>query len=504
MSLLTGGQKALFFIAISTATFMMILDYSIANVSIPYIAGDLAVSTDEGTYVITSFAVGNAIGLAMTGWLAKRMGEIKLMCISITLFTLFSWICGLSINLQMIVINRFIQGLVSGPMVPLSQSLLIRFSTPEKRSRDLSIWATIVITAPVVGPVLGGYISDWYSWPWIFYINIPFGIFCVASIWLIGRHHESKIEKVKNDIPGMLLLALGVSCLQIFLDKGQQWDWMNSERIILLVIGTIIFFTYLIIRELWYKPPFLDLALFSSPSFCLSILCLLFSYAMYFGSVVLIPLWLQEYMTYNAEWAGISVSTLGIAPLFLTMLTPHLLKKFGSIKTLILSFFFFAFGSFYTSLYTFQVDILHLALGRFFFGFGFVSYITPLLIISIEGLPSSRIPGATGIFHFVRSMMGAVGTAVFTTIWQRRTIFHHERLAEVMTPFNPLLPPLPDQASLNLLNISLDQQAAMLAINECFWLMGWLFIGLILLLIAYQFFRQKTVVTVTPTNISVE
>lgn len=488
---LTPAQRILLFLSLSLATFMMVLDYSIANVSIPYIAGDLAVSDDEGTYVITSFATGNAVGLAMTGWLTKRVGEVKLFTISIALFTFFSWICGLSTSLGMLIIARVIQGVVAGPMIPLSQSLLIQTGTPQTRTRDLSIWSTIVIAAPVVGPVLGGYISDWYVWPWIFYINIPVGIFCVITTWAILHHYEAKTIPEPGDYLGIILLSLGVGCLQVLLDKGQQWDWIRSERIRILGITTIVSFTFLIIREIWHRKPLLDLTLFKIPSFTLSIVCLMISYAIYFGTVVIVPLWLQEYMGYNAEWAGTAVAALGIAPVCLSMITPKLMEKLGNVRTVAIAFSVFAIGCFYSTTFTTLVDVQHVAFARFVFGFGFICYVAPLINMSVQMLPPEKLASGAGIFHFLRAMMGAVGTSVFTTIWIRRTIFHHERISGCLTPFNPSTPVITTQADRLNLNGMLDQQAALLAINDCFFLMGWLFVILVALLIGWYLVRGR-------------
>lgn len=470
---------------------MMVLDYSIANVSIPYIAGDLSVAVDQGTYVITSFAVGNAIGLALTGWLTKRIGSTKLITISILLFTFFSWVCGMSWSLQMLVISRFIQGLVAGPAIPLSQSFVINLGTPETRTRDLSIWAMIIITAPVIGPVLGGYISDWYHWSWIFYINIPVGIFCALIIWYALRDQESPIEKIPADVIGIFLLSFGVTCLQILLDKGQQWDWWNSNTIRLLIIGTVVSFIYLVLVELRKKDPFLDLRLFRIPSFTLSIIALMVSYAIYFGTIVLVPLWLQEFMGYNAEWAGIAVAALGVGPVILSIFTPYVIKRYGNLNTLLIGFVIFTIACFYNAYFTTDVDVQHVAFARFIFGFGFVFYINPLIGMSVQDIPQEKLPSATGIFHFVRAMVGGIGTSVFTTLWQRRTYFHHERIGSYMTPFNPFTLQPTNEPQRALLNQSLDQQASLLSINDCFFLMGWIFLGLIILLFSWNLIQKR-------------
>jgi DHA2 family multidrug resistance protein len=481
-------QKVLLFLALSIATFMFVLDYSIANVAIPYIAGDLSVSTDEGVYVITSFAVGNAIGLAMTGWLTKRVGDVKLLCLSIFLFTFFSWICGVSFDLQMLVISRFVQGLVAGPMVPLSQSMIVANAAPQNRTRDLALWSTVVITAPVLGPVLGGYISEWYSWPWIFYINIPIGLTSTLIIWILAHKKQSPIQKSPFDLFGCLLLAAGVTCLQILLDKGQQWDWLNSNTIRVLLITSIISFTLLIIYELLHENPFLELRLFRIPSYTLSIISLMVSYGVYFGSVVIVPLWLQEYMDYDATWAGIAVCSLGIAPALFSFLTPKIITKIGTLPTLMICFAIFGSACFFTTFYfTPQVDIQVISFSRFFFGFALILYVPALFAMSVAGIKTEKLPAAMGIFHFIRSMIGGVGTSVFVTLFQRRTIFHHERIGSTLTEYNPLLPDM----QLPLLNRALDVQAAMLALNDAFYLMGWLFMGLVALLAIWRFWRGK-------------
>lgn len=470
---------------------MVSIDYAIANISIPYIAGDLSVSNDEGTYVITWFAVGNALGLAMTGWLTKRVGEIKLLLYSIATFTLFSWLCGFSLNLNMLVIARFLQGLTGGPIVPLAQSLIVEYGSLETRRKDLAIWGGIVITAPVLGPIAGGYISYWYSWPWIFYINIPIGIFCIIAIYTIMRYQEAKTEKAPGDYVGMILLLIGVSCLQIFLDKGQQWDWLNSNTIRLMIIAFIMAFTYCFIWEFWHRNPLLNLRLFSISSFTVSILCLIVSYAIYFGTIVLIPLWLQQYMGYDAVWAGITVAALGIGPLLFSIFTPMVIKKYGNIRTLIIGLAIFALACFFNAYFTTTVTSQYVAFARFLFGLAFVFYVNPLIGMSVEDIPVEQLPNATGIFHFIRSLVGGIGTAIFKTLWERRTIYHHQTIGSSLTPFNPSTPQLHTQAELANLNNLVDQQAALLGINDSFYLMGWCFVGLVVFLVAWYLWTRK-------------
>ncbi|HSX37392.1 MAG TPA: DHA2 family efflux MFS transporter permease subunit [Chlamydiales bacterium] len=481
----TSVQRCLFLFFVSLVTFLIVLDYSIANIAIPYIAGGLSVSVEEGIYVITFFSIGNAIGLALTGWLVRRVGQVRLVLFSIALFTFFSWICGLAPNILILSSARFIQGLVAGPMLPLSQALLIKEAKPEHRARDLSIWSMTVITGPVLGPLFGGYIAYWYHWSWIFYINIPIGIGCFIVLWWLLRDRETEIETIKSDIFGIFLIVIAVTCFQIFLDKGQQWDWWNSSSIRAAFLTCIVMTVFFIIRELETPYPFFQIRLLKIFSFSFAILLLFVTYGIYFGSIVIIPLWLQEFMGYDAIKAGIAVAPLGIGPILLTLATPLLIKKIGNLLTLALSFLAFALSAFYTSSFLTSVDIEHIGFSRFLMGLGFICYITPLIQISIQHILPQDLSSAVGIFHFFRALSGAVGASVFTTMWERRSIFHHERVGSALTLFNPFTPQPQDSAVLQSLNKALDQQASMLAINDIFYLMGWLYVASLAFLMGY-------------------
>ncbi|MFS8563785.1 MAG: DHA2 family efflux MFS transporter permease subunit [Rhabdochlamydiaceae bacterium] len=303
------------------ATLLIVLDYSIANVCIAYIAGDLAVSVEEGIYVITSFAVGNAVALPMSDWLSKRVGLVKCLVSSVILFALFSFLCGFSFNITMLVICRFFQGLVSGPLVPLSQTLLIEVNPPEKKNKVLAFFSAVVLIGPILGPVLGGWIAFDYSWPWIFYINIPIGLIAATVIWALLKDKVGILEKKPMDWLGFSLLLIGVATLQIILDKGQQFDWFRSHIIKSLATICLISFTFFIAWELKHHRPFVDLRLMKIGSFFTSLFSFMFFYALYFGSIVLVPLWLKEYMNYTAPWSGFAVAPFGIFPfLFLLLL----------------------------------------------------------------------------------------------------------------------------------------------------------------------------------------
>lgn len=484
---LTGISLFLAAVAVALATFLIVLDYSIANVSIPYISGDLAVAVDQGTYVITSFSVGNAIVLPLCGWLTKRVGIIRLMVFSVLGFTFLSWVCGISTNITMLVVARFFQGAVAGPMIPVSQTLIVLIFPPEKKQAALSFWSTVVVVAPIVGPVLGGWLSYDYSWPWIFFINIPVGIFCALTIQVILKRYETAPQRLPVDWVGITLLAVSVTCFQFLLDKGEQYDWLDSPIIRTCAVISFICFTFLIPWELFHETPILDLRLLKIKSFSLSILFIAVAYSIYFGAVVLIPLWLQTFMGYTSTWAGISVASLGIMPVLFSTFLGKLVAKIGTLIPLGISFVLFAISSFDTAFLDTDVDIWHIAFSRFLLGFGLLFLIVPLFTLQLQDIPQEKTASAAGIFHFVRAMMGGVGTSVFTTLWIRRSAFHHSNVVAELVNRKPFAPFF---EKLDLLNITGDKkwtfindmvngQAAVLGINDCFYLMGWCFLALL-------------------------
>src|SRR6201992_762189 len=293
---LQGTALTIGTIALSLATFMNVLDTPIANVSIPAMSGDLGVSPDHGTWVITSFGVANAISLPLTGWLTRRFGQVKLFTWSVTLFTIASFLCALAPTLNMLILFRVLQGAVAGPMMPLSQALLLSSYPKAKAGAALGMWSITTLVAPVVGPVLGGWITDNISWPWIFYINVPVGIIAGVATWIIYKSRETPTMSLPIDKIGLLLLVLWVGALQVMLDKGKDLDWFGSGQIITLPIVAVFVFVLFLIWELTEKHPVVDLSLFSRRNFLISTIAMLMAYGLFFGNVVLLPLWLQQDM----------------------------------------------------------------------------------------------------------------------------------------------------------------------------------------------------------------
>lgn len=487
----TGGRLVLLNIALGLGTFIQVLDASIANVAIPYIAGNLSVSPDEGTWVITSFSASNAIVLPLTGWLSDFFGRVRLFVISVLLFTLASFLCGLATSLTMLVTFRVFQGAVAGCLIPLSQSLMISCSPPEKKGVALGFWSMIVVVAPILGPIVGGYLTDVYSWPWIFYINVPIGLFSALVVWIFLKDRESEIVRNPIDWMGLFLLSLGVAAMQIMLDKGKDLDWFESSTIIILTIVSIVSLVYFGIWTYFQKYPIVDLSVFKNRNFTFGTIALTVGYLVYFGSTVTLPLWLQTEQLYTAYWAGIAVAPIGIIPFFLSPIVGKNLHRFNLRALAALSFFVFAIGLFYQASFTTQVDLKTIMFVRFLQGFGVAIFFLPLVQLSLGEISDEKYASASGLFHFVRILVGSgFGTSLSISLWSHMEIYHHSRLSETLTVYkqsvtqlydyfanyNPIFTP----AVVNrVLERQIEQQAYMLSTNDVSWIGAWLFIFII-------------------------
>lgn len=474
---ITGHRLILLNIALCLGTFIQILDSSIANVAIPYIAGGLGASVDEGTWVITSFSASNAIVLPLTGWLADYFGRVRLFVVSVFLFSLASFCCGFSSNLTMLVFFRVLQGAVAGSLIPLSQTLLIASNPPSKRGAVLGLWSTIVIVAPVIGPVLGGYITQEYSWSWIFYINVPIGIFSCVLVWYFLKDHETPLVRNPIDWTGLILLSIGVACLQIMLDKGKDLDWFESNAIITLAIVSAISFCYFGIWTYYQKYPIVDFSFFKNRNFAVGTVMVTLGYLIFFGSTVTIALWLQTEQNYTAYWAGIAVAPIGIVPIFTSILLGKNLHRVNLRMLVAASFTLFALGFFYQKLFITQVDLNTVMLSRFLQGFGLSIFFLPLVQLSLGGVSKERYARASGLYNFIRILVGSgFGTSLSIEIWTRMEIFHHERLSESInifrTPITQVYSALGEQRGLShevinkIIDKSVEQQAFILSTNN--------------------------------------
>jgi MFS transporter, DHA2 family, multidrug resistance protein len=485
---LHGSALLLGSVALSLATFMNVLDTSIANVSIPAIAGDLGVAPDQGTWVITSFGIANAISLPITGWLTQRYGQVRLFIASTLLFVVASILCALAPTLGLLVLFRVVQGAVAGPMIPLSQSLLLSSYPKEKAGSALGLWAITTLVAPVVGPVLGGWITDNISWPWIFYINVPVGVAAAAVTWLIYRSRETPTRRLPVDIVGLGLLALWVGALQVMLDRGKDLDWFGSPLIVMLAAAAVIGFVIFVIWELGADHPVVDLGLFTRRNFWTSTLVMSLAYGTFFGSVVLLPLWLQQYMGYPATMAGWVLAPVGLLALILTPFVGRYVNRVDPRMFATIAFAIFAIVMYMRSRFATDADLTTLMIPTIIQGAAVAVFFIPLVNLSLSGLDASRVPGASGLFNFARITAGSFGTSIATTWWDRRATLHHAQLVERITQFDPASTQAlsglqagglsPEQAGAAM-NQMIDRQAFMLSANDIFFVSAILFVLLI-------------------------
>ncbi len=449
-------------VALSLATFMNVLDSSIANVSIPAIAGDLGASPAQGTWVITSFGVANAISVPLTGWLTQRFGAVRLFTLSILLFVLTSWLCGFATSLEMLVVFRVLQGLVAGPMIPLSQTLLLASYPRTRAGMALALWGVTTLVAPVMGPLLGGWITDNISWPWIFYINVPVGLLAAAVTWSIYRDRETPRTKLPIDTLGLSLLVIWVGCAQLMLDKGKELDWFSSPLILALAIIAVVALAVFLVWELTDAHPVIDLTLFRERNFAFGVLSLSVAYALFFGNVVLLPLWLQQFMGYTATTAGMALAPVGI---FAIMLTPLVGRKVGDWDPRRMAtgaFVVFALVLWMRSQFTTETDFWHILVPTLIQGAAMAFFFIPLTTITLSDLPPERIPAAAGLSNFVRIMAGAMGVSVATTLWESRAALHHAHLTEGLVQGQGVF----GQTMQQLTGLGMSQQQALEQINR--------------------------------------
>ncbi len=436
----TGGVNPwLVALAVMLATFMEVLDTSIAAVALPYIAGSLSATNDEATWVLTSYLVANAIVLPASSWLSLRFGRKRFLIACIVIFTVSSFMCGAATSLGMILIARAVQGAGGGALQPLSQSILLESFPPEKRGSAMAVFALGVVVAPVLGPTLGGWLTDTYSWRWAFYINIPVGIF---AIWMISRNVQDP-SYIKNAKPGKIdgiglgLLAVWLGALQIILDKGQEDDWFGATWIRWACLVLIVCFVLFLVREFKHKQPLVDLRVFKHRNFTLGCLLIgLFGAAIY-GLVTLLPLFYQELMGYTALAAGWAVSPRGIGAIIAMPIIGYLTAKIDNRWLIAFGFMMFAIASLW-------FGEVNLGIGQWTFlwaiiisGFGSGCVFVPLSTTAMAFLKNEEIGNASGLYNLLRNIGGSIGISIVNTIVARHEQLHRNELVASVNPARP-------------------------------------------------------------------
>ena len=434
---LTGGRQAFMALALALGTFMMVLDSTIANVSLPTIAGNLGASNDQSTWVITAFAVSNGIGVPLTGFLMGRFGVVRTFCVAVILFTAASFLCGIAWSLPSLIVFRILQGAVSGPMMPGSQALLISIFPSDKRSTALGIWSMTTLVAPIMGPILGGYISDNYHWSWIFLINVPVGIFVGVACWQGLKSRETPTRKLPIDRVGLLLLAVWVGSLQVMLDLGKDADWFHDPLIVVLTVIAAIGFVAWLIWELTDANPTVDLTLFRSRNFALGNIAFALGYAVFFANTLLLPLWLQTQLGYTATWAGLVGAPSGVVAVILTPLIARLSGKVDARILATVALLSYAVAYWLRSGLTTDAAFVDFVIPALVQGIAMATFFLALLTILLDGVPPERLPSATGISNFARIVAGGFAASITTSAWDRREAFHQGHLAAAVGQGRP-------------------------------------------------------------------
>lgn len=388
----------------------------------------------------------------------------------------------------MLLVARILQGFAAGPTMPLSQSLLLSHYQEERHGFANGVWAMTIVVGPVAGPLLGGWITDNLSWPWIFYINVPIGIFSAAASWVLLKDRETQIQKHPIDIVGLGLLVFGVVALQLLMDQGNDYDWFNSSYIVSLCSIAVVALSFFVVWELTDDHPVVDLRLLGRRNFILAAVAVALIFMARFGGIVIFPLWLQDYHGYNATWAGLALSSMGIMAFFASPIIGRLVDKFDPRIFLTLGLLIYALLSFLKGSFNTQVTFGQLFLTRLPWGIGSACLLIPLMALAYSGLPKERLADASGLFNFIRLLALSFGTSLSVTLWDKRSDLHDHFMSARITSYKPTTQQwiqmshhlgLTRKESLFKLAHIISEQAFMFGLNDVYWLFGWIFLGLI-------------------------
>lgn len=471
---LEGPQLIIAALMLALANFIVVLDTTIANVSVPHIAGGLAVSPSQGTYVITSYSVAEAITVPLTGWLASRFGTVRVFVASVLLFGIFSALCGMATSLGELVMFRVFQGLAGGPIMPMSQTMLLRIFPREKIGSAMGLWSMTTLVAPIMGPILGGVICDSWSWPFIFYINVPITILCALFAWRLLKAHETRTTKARIDRVGLALLIVWVASLQIMLDKGKELEWFDSPFIVAMAVTSAIGFVSFLIWEMTDQHPIVDLRVFRHRGYTMSVLTICLAFGGFFGSVVLTPLWLQSYMGYTATWAGLVNGMSGILAVFTAPFVAKMVgRKIDARRLVFLGVTWMALTILWRSFFTTDVTYLDNALPILLMGIGLPFFFVPLTGLALSSVDPEETASAAGLMNFARTLSGAFSASIIMTAWENTANARHAEIAGRIDPLGETSRALsaagfsPEQVVAQM-DAILQSQSIMLSTNHIF------------------------------------
>jgi DHA2 family multidrug resistance protein len=427
-------------VAVMLATFMEVLDTSVANVSLPHIAGTLSATTDEATWVLTSYLVANAIVLPAASWFGNLFGRKRFLIACVLLFTFGSALCGMAQSLGFLVIARVFQGAGGGALQPISQAILLESFPPQKRGAAMAVFVMGVVVAPILGPTLGGWLTDNYSWRWIFYINLPIGI---GAVFLINAlvddpPYLKRISGENIDFLGLGLLAIWLATMQYVLDRGQELDWFGSRAILFSTIISAIAFVAFIIRQLRAEQPIVDLCVWRNRNFAVGSSMVLFVGALLYGTIAVLPLFMQNLLGYTALDAGIALAPRGIGAFFGTLIIGRISGRVSNRILIAAGFLLLTYSSFMFGGINLDISMRNIIVPSVLNGFAISLIFVPLTTATMGTLAREQIGNATGIFNLMRNLGGSIGIASITTFVARMAQSNQNVLSAHTSEFNPL------------------------------------------------------------------
>ena len=472
-----GASLAAAVFLLSLATFIVILDTTIINVAIPHIAGAFAASTSEGTWAITSYAVAEAFTVPLSGWLVARFGVVRTFLVCIIGFAVFSMLCGIASSMTMLVVFRVFQGLCGGPLMPASQTLIMRVTPPHRVELAMGLWMMTTILAPIAGPILGGILADGIGWRWAFYINIPVAIFCALGAWWLFRGRETRMSKAPIDFVGLGLLALWVGALQIMLDNGQNEDWFASPWILGLLVVSVLGFAVFVIWELTDDHPIVDLRVFRHRGFAVSAAAMSFTFGAFFASIVLMPLWLQINLGYTSTLSGYVLAFQAVFGVIVAPIAAVLMTRLDARFIMSLGLVILALSIFYRAGYALNISFEKLILPQLAMGLGIPLFFVPLMTISMTSVSAQETAAASGLINFLRTIAGAIATAVTISAWSTEAVTSRSHLVGRLNASDDLMARLQEKGlganqALHSLDELVQSQSIMLATNHMFLALG--------------------------------